>query len=116
MGENGAYVYSPLEAGSFRLLKFAPTESEDGLVEVELSTFPLVNTPPFNVLSYRWGLSTTWRYLYCHGQKIRLRQSALDAIVAVRSRRYSRDIDHGIALKTHHAGRQLYYHVDGQPD
>ncbi|KAK3377287.1 hypothetical protein B0T24DRAFT_237853 [Lasiosphaeria ovina] len=87
MGENGAYVYSPLEAGSFRLLKFAPTESEDGLVEVELSTFPLVNTPPFNVLSYRWGLSTTWRYLYCHGQKIRLRQSALDAIVAVRSQK-----------------------------
>jgi hypothetical protein len=63
------YQYKPLDlpALEIRLVKLL---AGDGSIHIAVQTFPLLQAPPFDVLSYVWGSSNKEVLIYCEGARL----------------------------------------------
>ncbi|UZP40119.1 hypothetical protein NXS19_007935 [Fusarium pseudograminearum] len=75
-------IYAPLNPGSVRLLRL-PT-STVMVQELEVASFHLVQSPPYNALSYCWGDLDRSRSMRCNGQTLMLTPHLEEAIDSLR--------------------------------
>ncbi|KAM0340383.1 hypothetical protein ACHAPU_010520 [Fusarium lateritium] len=82
----GRYPYTPLPAGSIRLLRLSPVSAASSqIVCGTLEAYDLEKSPPFIALSYEWGPpEVNHPNLYLKGGTVPLRSNAVAALTTLR--------------------------------
>jgi len=73
-------VYSEIKLDlttqSVRLAKIIYSNRQDGsYIQLKLQTFLLSSSPPYNALSYVWGLPSPCRTIMVNGERLRIREN-----------------------------------------
>lgn len=78
------YQHTPLPEGDFiRVCQLEPGNEADD-VHVRLLTFDLSTNVPYTALSYVWGSPGDKATIRCHGKRLTIPASLLEALKAIR--------------------------------
>jgi Heterokaryon incompatibility protein (HET) len=65
-----SYIYSPIAARSFRILKIFSGSSYQSILRCELIEASLDNRPGYEAISYTWGGQTPSQIIICEGRQL----------------------------------------------